>query len=218
MSKILKQKFVPKSFLYVVQLLCIIVFFLFKIILNIEEYIRILQHDSDGFNRYEANQEIVSRIIENHLDKDQTQDFLPQIYLDAIGNILDNAGTDPRLTKKLLTLPSNDTILRRNLGTSIEILQKVTDGIRQQIAASLQEKLLKVLEETMTSGPPQFDNHHVGLRELKGACLSLLMDHANQDYSDLSMKVWQKNERKERITFMQQLFQPQSFLLCLIQI
>ncbi len=132
--------------------------------------------DSDPFNRWEAGQQLATRMLLRLIGDWQAGRAVTvdPLFLEAFRQALNDAGADPALLAQALLLPS-ETYLGEQLGViDPEAVHQVREKVRRQLAAALRGDFLAALAANATPGPYRPEPAAVGRRSLKNLCLAYL--------------------------------------------
>ncbi len=138
-----------------------------------EEYLLLMQHDTDLFNRYESGQQYALNVMLQMLKKN---DFtVDDAFLSALYSYLKEAQRDPAFTAKALILPAETTLIEKSKPADVFAVHEVREAVRTAFAqkyqlqlSSLYEKLSEEIDSKAT------DAVSVGKRALKNALLGYL--------------------------------------------
>ncbi|RDI48804.1 aminopeptidase N [Aquicella lusitana] len=154
-----------------------------------EELLFLFKHDTDAFNRWEAGQQYMLRLI-LQLVQDYTQEktlHLPQDMLDIFAFILKQDTNDKLMIAEMLVLPSERYIGEQMNVIDVDSIHAVREFILAQTAYQLHALLLETYHQYHDpAGEYRFNMEAVGKRQLKNLCLSYLM-HLPQ-YDELGMQ------------------------------
>ncbi|NQU63909.1 MAG: aminopeptidase N, partial [SAR324 cluster bacterium] len=149
------------------------------------DLIFLMRYDTDAFNRWEATQKLMTRIILRRV-KQQTVGSSSETLKKAIKidikkladtfrQILLGTGWDKAIIAHLLVLP-NESFLAEQLETvDVQALHTVREAVRYALAANLRETLLAVFRTNQSTAPFNIDPDSVGQRSLKNVALGYLM-------------------------------------------
>ncbi len=146
-----------------------------------DELLFLMSHDSDGFVRWEAAQQLSLQIINELLDKRQKGDalVLDQRLTQAMFKVLDSALNDESIDRamlsRLLALPSEAYIGELASEIDIDGIHEVREYMRAQIATSLEDQLAAVYEAMLSDEPYEVEAKAIAQRSLKNAVLNYLV-------------------------------------------
>jgi aminopeptidase N len=136
----------------------------------------LLGHDSDAFNRWDAGQRLVQRIILQGVKQavalTATSDL--RLLTEGFAAILRDESLDPGLAAKLLELPSELYLGQQMQEIDVEGIHVAREQVRKHLATALQKQLQAVRIGCEDSGPYSVEPEAVGRRSLKNRCLYYL--------------------------------------------
>ncbi|AFL72781.1 aminopeptidase N [Thiocystis violascens] len=138
-----------------------------------DELLFLMAHDSDGFNRWDAAQTLLQRLLLALVADPEVG--IPDQFFAAFRRALLDSSSDRALLAEVLTLPSESY-----LGDQMEVVD--IDGIHhahtmlgRHIGERLGEDLLRVYRDNGETGPYVFTPQASGRRALKNLALGYLM-------------------------------------------
>ncbi len=134
-------------------------------------------HDSDGFCRWEACQQIAFRLIK-HLVRQHQLGFelsMDDSLFKIFTNILADKTLDKAFAAELLTLPSEAYIGEQMEVIDVDAIYIVRRYVRARLAEQLKSHWLSVYQENWPKGEYQHDLISIAERSLKNVCLAYLM-------------------------------------------
>lgn len=136
-----------------------------------DERIHLMTYDSDLVNRYEIGQQyMLERLIKMVHDGVKTPD---NILLKTIGVYL-NANTDKAFKARSVLLPTEEEIAGKMMGIKPQEIMRVRKLMRQAIADTYTDELLKIYRENQTTEPYSPDADSAARRALKNVALGYL--------------------------------------------
>ena len=121
----------------------------------------------------------------------------PQLFIDALGKVLANAGRDPAFAAEALSLPSETYLAEQMDEVDPDSLHAARLAIRRDIARSLRVALLVTCEAAAPQGPYSPDAASAGKRALRNLALGYLME---LDESSVRALCVQQFERADNMT------------------
>ena len=114
-----------------------------------EELAFCMAHESDDFNRWEAGQQLSSRLILSMVESiNEGNDLiLPGYYVDACRKTLLDDDLDKALIARALTLPSLTYIGEMLPVIDVDAIHQAREFIYSQLAVNLKDDLLKVYQD-----------------------------------------------------------------------
>ena len=155
-----------------------------------EELAFCMAHETDDFNRWEAGQQLSTRLILTLVDSINTggELLLPDYYVNACLKTLNDKNLDKALIARALTLPSLMYIGEMMPVIDVDAIHQAREFIYAQLAEKLESVLLAVYQEN-SQDEYNLSPESMGKRFLRNQALSYLMyldDHgellAKQQY------------------------------------
>lgn len=158
-----------------------------------EELAFLIQYDTDGFNRWDAAQQLATRIILGHMQapvsaSDPAVDLLSKVYQHLFA---DNTSSHQDLLAELLSLPSEAYFAEQMTVIDIDGIHQGREYLGLQLAKALENDLLTYYQACHDVTPYRFDAKSVTKRRLANTCLSYLMRLKNPVFNDLCVKHYQ---------------------------
>ena len=142
-----------------------------------EQWLTLLAHDTDSFNRWEAGQRLAVqaalRFIRGHQNP-QTEPVLGSEYLQAMQTVLNHPDLDSAFKELVLTLPSETYISEQLESVDPQQVHAVREAMKLQLARSLQTDWETCYEQNKVTGAYSPDAKSSGKRALSGMALSML--------------------------------------------
>jgi aminopeptidase N len=147
---------------------------------NDEELLFLLANDTDGFNRWEAGQQLFySRIlglIRSY--KDGSVPKLDDAFIDAVKTALADKKADKALIALTLTPPSESELAIRMADDgqtiNVEAIHQVRRSVIRTLAKTLQDLLKQTYRENCLKGAFKADSESIARRRLKNMALAYL--------------------------------------------
>jgi len=134
-----------------------------------------MAHDGDEFNRWDAGQQLATRIILQLADAIQksAEPELPEYFVDAYSKTLNNRSLDRSLVARALGLPSISYISERMEVADVHAIHAAREFIHKQLSRQLQQQWLDLYHDNQ---PVEFSlsPEAMGGRFLKNVALSYL--------------------------------------------
>ncbi len=141
-----------------------------------EELAFCMAHETDDFNRWEAGQQLSTRLILTLVDSINTEGelLLPDYYVNACEKIVNNKTLDKALIARALTLPSLMYIGEMMPVIDVDAIHQAREFIYSQLAQNLEPALLAVYQEN-SQDEYNLSTESMGERFLRNQALSYLM-------------------------------------------
>ncbi|WP_436861971.1 aminopeptidase N [Acinetobacter haemolyticus] len=145
----------------------------------------LIQHETNGFNQWQATQTLLERIL--------LEDHKADTYIDAIKNTLpDLVNKDPLLASRLFDVPSENYLGSRiDQDYEPELIREKREAVLDRLA----RELGSFWKETYLSLDPDMQNEFslaMGVRALKNIMLSMLARQGDDSVFDLAYAQYQQ--------------------------
>jgi len=137
-----------------------------------DDLLFLMAHDSDGFNRWDAGQTYLQRLILGIAGGAEKK--LSGACLDAFGALVNDTQTDRALLAKALSLPSETYLAQLMDVVDVDALHDARHFVAQEIGRSYLAPLTALYQANVDNGPYAPDPVSVGKRRLKTAALRLI--------------------------------------------
>jgi len=138
-----------------------------------DELALLLGHDVDGFNRWEAGQQLATRAYEDL--RDGTDGAALQAWCDALGRLFDGGAIDDALLADLLTPPGEVELAERETAIDPQRIHNLRQALQQRLAARLGAAALRQRYAALAVGTTiELDASSQAHRRLKRRVLELL--------------------------------------------
>ena len=146
-----------------------------------EELAFCMAHETDDFNRWEAGQQLSTRLILTLVDSINTgaELLLPDYYVNACEKIVNDKTLDKALIARALTLPSLMYIGEMMPVIDVDAIHQAREFIYSQLAQNLEPALLAVYQEN-SQDEYNLSTESMGERFLRNQALSYLMYMGDQ--------------------------------------
>lgn len=143
---------------------------------RLQDYLFLMAHDSDAFNRWEAGQKIATKLMLGMLqDLSEGKEIsLHAGYIEAFGAILHDTHLDKALKARALSLPSEDFLAQYVEPIDIDGIHLVREFVKQTLAEEYQKDFNAIYTHLNQTEAYAFNADAVGRRSLKNTCLSYL--------------------------------------------
>ncbi|WP_407311163.1 aminopeptidase N [Pseudomonas sp. nanlin1] len=140
----------------------------------------LMQHDSDGFNRWDAGQQLSVQVLQELIGQHQRGEALvfdPRLAT-ALRTLLEDASLDQAMVAEMLSLPSEAYLAEISEVADVEAIHAAREFARQQLAEQLFEPLwarYTANREVSKVTPYVAEAEHFARRALQNIALSYLM-------------------------------------------
>ncbi|EKT4524799.1 aminopeptidase N [Pseudomonas putida] len=140
----------------------------------------LMQHDSDGFNRWEAGQQLSVQVLQELIGQHQRGEALKldQRLITALGTVLGNASLDAAMVAEMLSLPGEAYLTEISQVADVEAIHAAREFARKQIAEQLFDALwARYQANRAVSANTAYvaEAEHFARRSLQNIALSYLM-------------------------------------------
>ncbi len=149
----------------------------------------LMAHDTDLFNRWEAGQQLGTRVLLRLVRDHQAGRTLslPEPLLRAFEQLLDGPVTDKALLAEALVLPGEGYIAEQMEVVDPDAIHAVRDWLRTGLASRLRDRFLSHYQANDSHEPYAFTPAAVAQRRLKSVCLAYLMQLEDASVRELCL-------------------------------
>ncbi len=140
----------------------------------------LMQHDSDGFNRWEAGQQLSVQVLQELISQHQRGEQLaldPRL-IQAFRTLLEDESLDQAMVAEMLSLPSEAYLTEISEVADVDAIHAAREFARQTIGESLSQQLLARYQANRTASRDTAyvaEAAHIARRTLQNIALSYLM-------------------------------------------
>jgi len=173
---------------------------------NRDQLMFLMQHDSDGFNRWEAGQQLSVQVLQELIGQHQRGEALKldQRLITALGTVLGNESLDAAMVAEMLSLPGEAYLTEISQVADVDAIHAAREFARQQIAAQLFDALwarYQANREVSRSTPYVASAEHFARRSLQNIALSYLMQSGKPQVLEATLEQFdQCDNMTERLT------------------
>lgn len=140
----------------------------------------LMQHDEDGFNRWEAGQQLSVQVLQELIGQHQRGEklVLDERLITAFRTLLLDTGLDQAMVAEMLSLPSEAYLTEISEVADVDAIHAAREFARQQIGATLHEQLWERYQanrEQSRETAYVAEASHIARRSLQNIALSYLM-------------------------------------------
>ncbi len=149
-----------------------------------DDYLLLMRNDSDGFNRWNASQQLAVSIIQEQIDsyRNNKELAIDTRLSEGLRAILTDSSLDKTMVSYMLTLPSEAYLAEIAEQIDVEAIHYARERLRQSLAENLGDELWDVYRNL--SKPKTYVPNAEGIaeRSLKNTALDYLMLLDNKSY------------------------------------
>jgi aminopeptidase N len=159
----------------------------------------LMANDSDGFNRWEASNQLAVAVLNEMIDASIAGETLAldQRLVDACRAVLSDAHLDKAMVAQMLTLPSEAFLSEGRDIIEVDAIHQCRLQLRQSLAAALSEEFFAVYEANQVREHYQPEPEQIASRSLKNVALSYLSLLDDPEALD---KVYQQSVTADNMT------------------
>ncbi len=163
------------------------------------DYVFLMAHDSDLFNRWDASQQLATRILlaAVHDIQQRHQLTVPQQFLQALRAAFHSQEITPDVIAEMLVLPTETYLLEQMTVQDVEAAHTAREWLRTQIAQTLRDELLSYYRQHAQPKPYALDARAMGERRLKNVVLAYL---AHLQDAQINQLCWAQFEQADNMT------------------
>ena len=140
----------------------------------------LMQHDSDGFNRWEAGQQLAVQVLQELIAQHQRGEALAldQRLVTALRSVLENPELDQAMVAEMLSLPGEAYLTEISEVADVEAIHAAREFARQQLTETLFDLLWQRYQtnrQVSRSSAYVAEAEHFARRSLQNIALSYLM-------------------------------------------
>ncbi|WP_343572657.1 aminopeptidase N [Pseudomonas sp.] len=140
----------------------------------------LMQHDEDGFNRWEAGQQLSVQVLQELIGQHQRGEklVLDDRLITAFRTLLLDTGLDQAMVAEMLSLPSEAYLTEISEVADVDAIHAAREFARQQIGAALHEQLWERYQANRKQSRETAyvaEASHIARRSLQNIALSYLM-------------------------------------------
>jgi len=155
-----------------------------------DELMFLMAKDSDGFNRWNASQQLAQRLLLGLIDQRHQGEGmeLPDAYIDSLRVTLLSENTDNALIAEIVRLPSQLWLGEQMETIDVDGIFVATEHTKSCVADVLNEDLLNCFDSLRDEGEYQVDSNSIGQRALKNVILSYLSSGKSTEVDSLLLE------------------------------
>ncbi|WP_371366090.1 aminopeptidase N [Pseudomonas sp. QL9] len=166
----------------------------------------LMQHDEDGFNRWEAGQQLSVQVLQEMIGQHQRgeQLVLDERLIAAFRTLLQDNALDQAMVAEMLSLPSEAYLTELSEEADVEAIHAAREFARQRIAETLHEPLWQRYQanrEASRKTPYVAEAEQIARRSLQNIALSYLMLSGKQEVLAACLEQYEScDNMTERLT------------------
>lgn len=156
-----------------------------------EDLLLLMENDTDGFNRFDASQRLLIKIIFQFIDDYQHNRKLlvPQKFIDALESQFTKV-EDPALLAEMLVLPSENYLATLMPVVDVEAIHHARQFLKKTIARHLQEIFFAAYQTEFDF--KAYSLKDAGKRRLKNICLDYLVSIEDEAFNEICLNQFER--------------------------
>ena len=147
---------------------------------NRDQLMFLMQHDSDGFNRWDAGQQLSVQVLQELIAQQQKGEklVLDQRLISALHTVLTDETLDQAMVAEMLSLPGEAYLTEISEVADVDAIHTAREFVRKQLAENLFEALwlrYQANRDLSKKTPYVAEAEHFARRALQNIALSYLM-------------------------------------------
>lgn len=165
-----------------------------------DDLVFLMQHDSDGFNRWDAGQRLSVNVIMDLIKRYRQQEELtiPGQLIEAYAAVLTDKSLDKLLVAEMLQMPSPSYLIELMDVADVEAIFKVREFIKAQLAVELNDLFRDAISQNRV-GAYDYNKADMGARALRNIAYWYL---TTPDNTDIHEEVLAQFETADNLTDM----------------
>jgi len=143
-----------------------------------------MENDSDGFNQWDAGQNLAKDIILELAEdvKQQNELKLDQRLVDVFSALLAKDNIDKAMLANMLTLPTVAFLMEQQQPAYVHALYTAREFVKVTLAKALESQFASVYKQNLSDEEYSPAPEAMARRSLKNLCLQYLMESGNLEY------------------------------------
>ena len=155
-----------------------------------EDLLFLMRHDSDGFNRWGASQQLILTVLKNLIEADElSASPALEALVKAFKTLLLDQDLDQAMVAKMLELPSEQFLAEwLPKPVPVDAIHESRSWVKRYLAQGLAPELLQVYQACASDEDYVYQMAAVARRSLRNRCLDYLMALGTQAEVDLCVE------------------------------
>ncbi len=162
--------------------------------LDENDLLRLIAHDSDPFNRWQAAQTFATGLLirSTRLIRDGEMPLFSETFAQSLRALAETSEADPAFAAQMIALPSEGDIAR-DIRTDVDpdAIHLARKALRADLGKFAGHSLLGVYERLTSDAPYSPDAASAGKRALRNACLDLFAAGEPDEGAEIAMHQFQ---------------------------
>lgn len=142
---------------------------------SVDDQVFLMAHDCDGFNRWQAAQDLARRYLHQAIAVADPAVFeWPGSYFEAFGHVLSDRDIDGSFKALMLQLPAERELAQDFEVVDVDAIHTARKSLRSALAATFHGQMQELYDSLQDDGPYSNDQASVHRRRLKNTLLGYL--------------------------------------------
>ncbi|GHC32176.1 aminopeptidase N [Aidingimonas halophila] len=153
-----------------------------------EDLAFLLQHDSDGFNRWDSGQRLALLALDDLIaaHRNGVEKVMDSRVTEAFRGLLTTDTDDKAVLAEMLTLPSEAYIAEQQPVVDVDAIHAARTFVKQALALALRDEFMAVYRANQSDAPYVPEPRQIAQRSLKNVALSYLMAIEDEEAVELA--------------------------------
>lgn len=153
-----------------------------------DDLIFLMNHDEDGFNRWDSGQRLATDVLLEmvHTLQNGEQPVIDKRLIEAFGKLLMDEMSDLAMVAEMLVLPSESWLAEQMDIVDVDGIYQARVQLKQAIAKDHEQKLLALYQRLHVDKPYRPEADDIAERTLKNIALAYLVELDNPQYVQLA--------------------------------
>ena len=151
----------------------------------------LIEHDQDGFNRFDAMQKYLQNILISAL-RNNTNIELSDEFVNIYRHCLNDNSVSHYYLSRLLSFPGEQQILEKVIGADILQVCKLLIELKQKLAIACFAEFKTHYKNLAASNGYKFTVNEMGRRALANFCLDMLLQAGEKDLSHVALEQYKQ--------------------------
>ncbi|MEC7376721.1 MAG: aminopeptidase N, partial [Pseudomonadota bacterium] len=139
-----------------------------------EQLLFLMNHDPDGFNRWDAGQRLAVDIIQALIGSPDDAEIDPRL-VEAYRKLITDTDLDQALVAKMLQLPSEAYLIELAESADVPAIHRARERVLEHLAVALRDDLVACYQRQQDTGPYEVTPEAIARRSLRNTALGWLL-------------------------------------------
>ncbi|SFR58049.1 aminopeptidase N [Marinobacter gudaonensis] len=139
-----------------------------------EQLLFLMNHDPDGFNRWDAGQRLAVDVIQRLIGSPDDAAIDPRL-VEAYRKLITDTDLDQALVAKMLQLPSEAYLIELAESADVPAIHRARERVLEHLAEALRDDLVACYQRQQETGPYEVTPAAIARRSLRNTALGWLL-------------------------------------------